>query len=272
MTSSGAAENLETLAPEMPWAARLLPLKGARNFRDLGGYRAADGRSVRWGKLYRSGSMSELTPADGEYLSRLGIRFVCDLRTTDERTAAPCTWTDSADTIYWSRDYLTSFGDLRSLLRADLPPTVAAVREVMQTAYRQLPFEQAPAYRELFKRLAQGELPMIFNCTAGKDRTGIAAALILGTLGVDREQIIEDYDLTNQLLDPQRHAQNPNSRSLLSRLEPEVLQSIMGTHPDYLRSAFAAIEERHGQLERYLNEVLDIGSAELAAIRQELLE
>jgi protein-tyrosine phosphatase len=272
MKSPDSAERAAALDAAPSWAARLLPLQGARNFRDLGGYRTADGRSVRWGKLYRSGSMAELTPADCDYLGGLGIRFVCDLRTTDERAAAPCAWTERAGTIHWSRDYFTSFGDLRGLLRADLPPTVAAVRQVMQTAYRQLPFEQAPAYRELFKRLHQGELPMIFNCTAGKDRTGIAAALILSALGVDREQIIEDYGLTNQLLDPLRHAGKPNKQSLLSRLSPEVLQSIMGTHPDYLRSAFVAIEERHGELEHYLSEVLGIGPNELAGIRRELLD
>lgn len=272
MKLSDCTEPAAALDAAPPWAARLLPLQGARNFRDLGGYRTADGRSVRWGKLFRSGSMAELTPADCDYLGGLGIRFVCDLRTTDERAAAPCAWTERAGTIHWSRDYLTSFGDLRGLLRADLPPTVTAVRTVMQAAYRQLPFEQAPAYRELFKRLHQGELPMIFNCTAGKDRTGIAAALILSALGVDREQIVEDYGLSNQLLDPLRHAGNPNKKSLLGRLSPEVLQSIMGTHPDYLRSAFVAIEERHGKLERYLSEALGVGEDELACIRRELLE
>lgn len=271
MTSPGAAEIIEEAAPLPPWAARLLPLKGARNFRDLGGYRTIDGRSVRWGRLYRSGSMAELTPADGEYLRRLGIRFVCDLRTTDERTHAPCTWTEAAGAIYWSRDYLTSFGDLRDLLRSGAP-TAAAVREVMQTAYRHLPFEQAPAYRELFKRLASGELPMIFNCTAGKDRTGIAAALILSALGVEREQIIEDYDLTNQLLDSQRFPRAQNKQSLLSQLSPEALHSIMGSDPDYLRAAFEAIEARHHGIESYLQDVLDIGPTELAAIRKELLE
>lgn len=268
MRSSEAAADAVTLTPP-PWAARVLPLEGGRNFRDLGGYLAADGRRVRWGRLYRSGSMAGLTQADCEYLSGLGIKLICDLRTTGEREAMPSAWPGAAGPGYWSRDYATSFGDLRTLLKAGLP-TVTQVREVMQTVYRNLPFEQAPAYRELFKRLAAGELPMVFNCTAGKDRTGIVAALILDVLGVPREVIIEDYALTNELL--AGHSLSRGKQGLLGQLPPEVLHAIAGSDPDYLRTAFAVIEERHGCIEHYLGDVLDVSEQELSAIRVELLE
>lgn len=249
-----------------PWAARVLPLQGGRNFRDLGGYATEDGRRVRWGRLYRSGTMAQLTQADCEYLAGLGIRLICDLRTTGEREAAPIPWRDSAP-AYWSRDYSMSFGDLRDLIKAGLP-TAEQVRQTMQAGYRHLPFEQAPAYRELFKRLAAGELPLVFNCTAGKDRTGIVAALILNVLGVPRDTILEDYVLTNELLSGHRFsADGP-----LGHLSPEVIRSIMGSDPEYLRTAFAVIEERHGCIEHYLRDVLDIDAQELSAIRRELLE
>jgi len=270
MKSSETAADAANLITPTVAASRVPPLQGGRNFRDLGGYATGDGRRVRWGRLYRSGSMAGLTPVDCDYLDSLGIRWICDLRTTDERLSAPSSWQQPAAPRYWSRDHATSFGDLRTLLKAGLPPTAAQVRDVMLSAYRHLPFEQAPAYRELFKRLATGELPMVFNCTAGKDRTGIVAALILDALGVPREVILEDYALTNELLDAHRFANG--KQSLLGQLSPEVLHAIMGSDPDYLRCAFAVIEERHGCVETYLREVLDIGAEDLNAIRAELLE
>jgi protein-tyrosine phosphatase len=248
---------------------RVPPLQGGRNFRDLGGYPAADGRRLRWGRLYRSGSMAELTPADCEYLSTLGIRSVCDLRTTGEREAAPSAWMLASGAGYWSRDYAMSFGDLRQLLQGGLP-SADDVRAIMHAAYRELPFEQAPAYRVVFQRLAAGELPMVFNCTAGKDRTGIAAALILEALGVARDVIVDDYALTNTLL--AEHRFSSRTGSLLGHLSPEVLRAIMGSDPDYLRTAFATIEQRHGGIEAYLRDVLDVGATDLAAIRDALLE
>ena len=96
-------------------AQRLPPLQGGRNFRDLGGYRTHDGRRVRWGRLYRSGSLAALTEADCRYLGGLGIRWVCDLRTTHERRSAPSAWCGDGAPLHWSRDYTLSFGDLREL-------------------------------------------------------------------------------------------------------------------------------------------------------------
>ena len=157
---------------------RVLPLEGGRNFRDLGGYATADGGRVKWGRLYRSGSMARLTVADYDYLSKLGIRVVCDLRTTEERHAEPNKWQEIAQLSYWTRDYTMSFGELRRLMASDLA-TAEQAKAAMLGVYQQLPFEQAPSYRELFRRLAGGELPLAFNCSAGKDRAGTAAALTL---------------------------------------------------------------------------------------------
>jgi protein-tyrosine phosphatase len=79
------------------WTAeRVLPLQGGRNFRDMGGYATEDSRRVKWGKIYRSGSMAGLTEADQAYLSRLGVKLVCDLRTTQERKAEPNKWGETA--------------------------------------------------------------------------------------------------------------------------------------------------------------------------------
>lgn len=249
--------------------SRLLPLQGGRNFRDLGGYRARDGRSVRWGRLYRSGSMAALTPADCELLAGFGIRLVCDLRTTAEREHAPSSWQNARAPRYWGRDYAMSFGELRKLAEAG-PLTADQLRATMTSAYRQLPFEQAPAYRELFRQLAGGELPMIVNCTAGKDRTGIAIALILTALDVPRDLIAEDYALSSALL--AGHRFSDHGSGMLGQLPPDAVRAIMGSDPAYLAAAFDAIEQRHGSVDAYLQDVLEAGPQALLAIRAALLE
>jgi protein-tyrosine phosphatase len=97
---------------------RLIALEGGRNFRDLGGYPTVDGRRVRWGLMFRSGSLSGLTEADWDSLTRRGIRTICDLRTHKERAAEPFAWADQAGLSYWARDYALSFAELSETLRA----------------------------------------------------------------------------------------------------------------------------------------------------------
>ena len=256
-------------------AERVLPLEGGRNFRDLGGYVAADGRRVKWGKLYRSGSMAQLTPADYDYLATLGIRVVCDFRTSAERTAEPNKWQEAAKLDYWTRDYEMSFGELRKMLAGQ--PTAEQAKAAMISGYRQLPYEQAPSYRELFKRLAAGEIPLAFNCSAGKDRAGTAAALILSALGVPRETVIEDYALTDKVGNLHRmlasSANNKDSPgSSLAQRTPEVYGAILRSDPDYIRAALTAIEERHGSIEKYLEDELAVAPRDLDHIRRQLLE
>src|SRR3546814_4751357 len=132
----------------------------------------------------------------------------------------------------WSSDVCSSdlFGDLRKLAENG-PPTATQLREIMHVVYRELPFEQAPAYREMFSQLAAGELPMVINCTAGKDRTGVAAALMLTALDVPRDIIIEDYALSGELLAGQRFSENGGGMlshmSARSEEHTSELQSLM---------------------------------------------
>lgn len=246
---------------------RVLPLEGGRNFRDLGGYATRDGRRVRWGRLYRSGSMAALTEAAYARLAELGVRVICDLRTTSEREIQPVDWRRVPGLSYWARDYELSFGDLRALLASELPAADQA-RAAMVTAYRELPFEQAPAYGELFRRLAGGETPLVFNCSAGKDRTGIAAALVLSALGVPEETIVEDYLLTNLAFDRTTSA----TYARMTHIAPEVRDAILGVEQTYIRAAFAAIEEAHGSMEGYLEARLGVTEDALGRLQAQLLE
>jgi protein-tyrosine phosphatase len=254
-------------------ARRVIALQGGRNFRDLGGYRAHDGRSVKWRMLFRSGSMAELTQSDRDELSRLSIRTICDLRTVHERETEPCTWHRDTNITYWSRDYAEGFGELRKLMTSPLS-TAADARAAMIEGYRRLPFQQAPAYKELFRRLAAGEVPLAFNCSAGKDRAGTAAALILRALGVPRETVFEDYLLTDRIVDFKalfmERAQQRNS-TLLTQ-SPEIIATVLGTSPAYLSAALDAVEQRYGSVARYAVEVLGLDEQAVAAMQDQLLE
>jgi protein-tyrosine phosphatase len=264
-------------APEDPHALagphRIVPLEGGLNFRDIGGYRTEAGRRVRRGLLYRSGSLSGLTEADRTFIEGLGLRTICDLRTTSERTTEPNRWVEATALTYWSRDYDMSFGELRRVL-ADGALDAEKARAGMRAAYGHLPFEQAPAYREVFQRLAAGETPMIFHCSAGKDRAGTAAALILSALGVPRETVTADYLLSDQLARSrhERRAAEDGGEGPASRFDPDVLRIVLGADASYLEAAFAAIEARHGTLEGYLAEALSVDAGQLEKIRALLLE
>ena len=258
------------------WVAeRVLPLQGGRNFRDLGGYRTSDGRHVRWGKVYRSGTMSELTDADYEYLSHLGIRVICDFRTTSERQAQPNLWQRAAGIDYWARDYAASVGRLDALV--SMPsPTPADATAAIAAGYRELPFEQAEAFRVMFGRLVAGETPLAFNCTAGKDRTGVAAALILTALGVPRETVIADYALSDRIVAASTtqagNAKLRESYPFLAKLPPDVLAPLFRADPAYIEAMFAAVEQRHGSVAGYLRDVLGVSDHDIEVLHAQLLE
>lgn len=250
---------------------RVVSLEGGRNFRDLGGYQTLDGRRIKWGKLYRSGSMARLTVSDYERLSKLSIKTVCDLRTVQERTAEPNKWCEVAGIGYWAREHGDSFGELRKVMVAGLSSAEMA-RAAMIEGYRQLPFEQAPAHRVLFNRLAAGEVPLVFNCAAGKDRAGTAAALILCALGVPRETVVDDYVLTDRVVDLEAIFTDRKRKNELTDLSRGVVTAILKADAGYLHAALDAVEEKHGTVAGYLRDELGITEQALFTMRQSLLE
>lgn len=252
-------------------ARRVIPLEGGRNFRDLGGYLTLDGHRVKWGKLFRSGSMARLTQADYERLSKLEIKAICDLRTAQERAAEPNTWCQVANIGYWAREHTNSFGELRRVMVSGLS-TYDMARAAMIEGYRELPFEQAPAHRELFNRLAAGDVPLVFNCAAGKDRAGTAAAMILSALGVPRDSVVDDYVLTDRVVDLQAIFMDPKSKNELTNQARGVVTAILKADAGYLHAALDAVEERHGTVAAYVRDALGITDAALFAMRQNLLE
>jgi len=255
---------------------RHLALEGAPNFRDLGGYATEDGRSVRWGILYRSDNLAHLTDADLEKVDALGIRLVCDFRGPDERAEEPdrlpatdppavaeLEIVDASFSATTLRERISS-GDLDSV---DL-------HQLLLDANRLFAGRFAPQYAAMFERITRPEnLPALVHCTAGKDRAGFASALILRTLGVPMQTVREDFLLTNY------YTAAKIERTLwmirlfsLFRADPERVRPVLGVEPAYLDAAFEEIDARWGSFDRYRREALALDDARVAAFRDLALE
>jgi len=251
---------------------RTLPISGGHNLRDMGGYETKDGRRLKWRTLFRSGVMAGLDQADADAFRELGIVAICDLRTPVERRRRPTEWHEGTEIYYHARDYDLSAGNLEAMLaRENVPPD--AIEEIILQVYRELPFEQAEGYRELFRLLAAGRVPLLFNCTAGKDRTGVAAALVLLALDVPRETIEDDYALTEAVIHELEVILLGDPRyTRLARIPRAHYLPLLQANPAYLGVAFDAIERRYGSVGAYFETVLGVGAAEIAAMKAVLLE
>lgn len=169
---------------------RLLPLEGGSNFRDVGGYKTEDGHTVSRGLIFRSGAMTSLTTTDMEYLDQFDFQTIVDFRSSEERELFPNRWAVRSDIDVVDRDYSivaslkSSDGDAKDMMKN------------MGEMYPRLLSNIEPQLQTLVVRLLEGKTPLVFNCSAGQDRTGTTAALLLSVLGVSKDTIIEDYLLS----------------------------------------------------------------------------
>ncbi|HUD90401.1 tyrosine-protein phosphatase [Sphingobium sp.] len=249
---------------------RLLPLAGSRNFRDLGGYRTADGHSVKWGKLFRSGTMYQLTAQDYVYLNRVGIQTVVDFRSTEERQAEPTKWQGDHAPTMLADDYAAK--DMGLMPNADMKNwTVDQAQEVMAASYPKIMATFSSQYRRMFQQLLAGDAPLVFHCSAGKDRTGVAAALILTALGVPRATIEQDYLLTNQYLDASammaKSANSPAAQPWMSLPAP-VLQAFGKADRLYIDAVLDRIDAHPDGARGYLRDEMGLSEADIAKLRQ----
>ena len=261
-------------------AVRLLPLEGGRNFRDLGGYPTADGKSVKWGKVYRSGVMAGLTDQDYAYLSSLGISTVCDYRSAGERTDEPTQWRAGEIEYVTFPDPATETGSSFMSVLQKPQATPQMVADAMALGYAQIAKQHSAAYTYMFDQLAAGNTPLAFNCSAGKDRAGISAALLLTALGVPREYVVKDYALSEQVVDYMQEFLSDTSAdqndeespyAYLSRLPRELVAPLMRSDPLYIETALNDLAAEYGSVMSFIQTELDVTDAELRTIRAALL-
>jgi protein-tyrosine phosphatase len=242
--------------------ARHLNLAGASNFRDLGGYPAKDGRTVRWRQIFRSNHLGYLTEADIELLRGLGLKSAFDFRGTEERAAAMCGLTEIA--VHSLPIEPTVVAALRARLAGGAPLASADALDVMRDSYRNYVRYSTPSFRALFAHLLEDRAPLVIHCTAGKDRTGFACALILHAFGVPDDLIAEDYLLTNRF-----YRRDPTASS---DLPEEVRQVLASVEASFLAAAFDAISADYGDLESYLSDGLGLGAQERARLEARYLD
>jgi protein-tyrosine phosphatase len=250
---------------------RMVPISTGHNIRDMGGYPAADGKYVRWGMLFRAGYMSDVVGEDAATLQSLGIVTICDLRANGERDLRPTAWHEPSNTELWARDHDVSAADLHKLMESGRV-NAKTMRAAMVDLYHALPFVQADSYREMFARLKAGRVPLLFNCSAGKDRTGVAAALILTVLGVSRDIILEDYLLTNATIDNLIRFLGSDGRysDIVSNRREDALP-LLRAEAEYLVASFDVIMAQHGSVDAYLSEILGVSAEDQQAIRSHLI-
>jgi protein-tyrosine phosphatase len=237
-------------------------LAGASNFRHLGGYAGHGGRRVVERRIFRSDHLGALTREDLQQLRALGVRRVLDLRGVAERSTAPCVLEDVP--VHSLSIEPTIVQKLSALLEAGHRLTAAEVEEHMKDTYRGFVRQNTHRFAELFGHLLEADAPLVFHCTAGKDRTGFGAALVLASLGVGEADIMRDYLLTNELLKPLEP-----SRYGLTRDVQEVLWRVQ---PEFLHAALEALEADYGGMESYLREGLGLGEPERERLRELYLE
>ena len=276
----------ESLAPEqrplvseLPAAERAafrhLPIAGAPNFRDLGGYKTSDGSTVKWGLLYRTDALSELTDRDQRYLERLNLKRIVDFRVPEEAAEAPDKLPPSLAPDYVAMPVMfngQNYADfVKRLMSGDTKDL--HLENLLVDANRMFVEQGSPIFRQWLHGLLETNGAQAFHCTAGKDRTGFAAAIFLLSLGVPKETVMQDYLASNQYL------KDKNERSIwkmrvfsLFRADTDGVQQLMGVRPAYLQSAFDTMEKRYGSIDNYLREALGVDDDFRAQLRARYLE
>jgi protein-tyrosine phosphatase len=247
---------------------RAVKLEGTSNFRDLGGYPAAGGKHVKWGHIYRSADISKLTDSDLLALQSRHVALVCDLRGPQEVAQAPDRLPTGAKRIELPA------GSEKIDPRLLMGGKNINRDSLMRAVYTNTSFFQAK-YKPMFDELLAlpGNEAMLFHCTAGKDRTGIGAALVLSALGVDRQTILKDYAATDvywqvgreQSL--QRMTQAGMSADAVAAVRP-----LMAANPAYLAGTFAAIDKQYGSVDKYLATEMGLTPQKRAALRAKYLQ
>jgi protein-tyrosine phosphatase len=242
----------------------VVPLQGGSNFRDLGGYRTADGRTVRRNVVFRSAHLGGLTDADRAALGRLGVRTIVDLRGVNEAAETPHRIEGIGARIVGAH-IEPGVGDRIRGAVADGTANPHLMMRFLTEHYRDYPRRCAPGFRTLFATLNEGRhRPLVFHCTAGKDRTGFASALLLTLLGVPWETVVEDYLRTNDLW--------IGHVGRYPELDIDTRAAIIEARTPYLEAAFEVVRADFGSSEKFAERALGLDDAARARMKADLLD
>lgn len=254
---------------------RLHRFDALENFRDYGDYATAAGRRLRAGALFRSGHHAGASDADLARIGALDIGTVVDLRRPGERARQPSRRPDGFSGQVFESDHGET-GDAPHIVflkTNDLTPDSG--RRFMTSTYGRLPFEKPhlELFSRYFRALGESDRPVLIHCAAGKDRTGLLAALTHRLLGVSPDDVVEDYLLTNTAVDLEARA--PGIARQLEAMTGRApahdgVVAFLGVEAAYLETAFAAIDARFGSFDAYLEQALGVDAALRDAIGDRL--
>lgn len=248
---------------------RLIPLDGAFNFRDIGGYLTREGRRIPWGRIYRSDEFSELSEADLNTLNDLGLRSIIDLRNPRERKGKENRLPEGS--IYrqipiYKREPLREYLWFALFRRHALP-------QALGDNYINLVETRAKTFGSVLRLLLDRQnLPLVYHCSAGKDRTGIVVALILSLLGVPEETIIADYSLSNLGFEHFYMEFVKSGRLDHWGVPYEEFQGLFLVQPSWMENLFSHLKSKYGSIDDYLIIRAGFTQPELNTIRKNLLD
>ncbi|WP_318765543.1 tyrosine-protein phosphatase [Lactiplantibacillus carotarum] len=259
---------------------RILKMTNGINFRELGGYPTKDGHTVKWHKVIRTGSLSDLTAEDQQFLDDYGVRYDVDFRSPQEVLDAPDRVPGNAKYVYapvFNVDE-TKNSDGSDKMTANLEKHPDSGFHHMLKVYRLVATEQHAKneYRRFFDTLLENDQPddaLLFHCTAGKDRTGMGAVYLLTALGVDAQTIREDYLLTN--VASVKRIEGATQAAEAKGASPETvasLRALWSVDSAYLDAAMTEIKRQSGNLEHYLRTELKLTKDEISRLRQLYLD
>ncbi len=256
---------------------RVKPFAGIHNFRDYGGYEIAGGGRMRKGLLFRSGQHVGATPEDLAAVAALGIRTVIDLRGNSERRSYPCVRPEGFDAqVYFHDGETAGRGGAPHVEAAREIVTAADAHRAMVDLYAFMPFRPnlISVMRMYFDALADRPGPSLLHCLAGKDRTGLAVALLHTLLGVHRDDMMDDYLLTNTAGNSEARIAAGAASIRAGRgaqISDEAVRKLMAVDEAYLDAALSAIAKAHGSIEAYARDVLGVSPERRQRIRSQII-
>jgi protein-tyrosine phosphatase len=246
---------------------RVIHLQGTSNTRDIGGYQTSDGHTLRWGQIIRSENLSRLTASDFQKLEELGVKTVIDLRTDREHDQLPTVWQGENPPRFYHFPIGDSHNDWfnaqRRLMKSSRFTQEQSLAH-MEEGYRMIEEEGPPSFEKMMAVvLDESNWPILIHCSAGKDRAGVAAMIILETVGVDRDTIMQDFLLSNEVsraeqkavfLSKERKNSSIGKRSA-GGASADAWFPIVGVEPEMLEAFYASVDEQYGSMDAFLNEI-----------------
>ena len=239
---------------------RYLGLAGTYNLRDTGGYRTLDGRTTRWRTFLRSDSLHRVPLMARSTLFNYGVRTIIDLRRSDELQVAPNVFANSSDVVYHHVSLLADSLLERKVAPLSLPDVYRMILEQRQEQLRQT----------LATLAAPGGFPAIVHCTAGKDRTGLIVALLLGLVGVPAATIVDDYALSSQYL-VGTYLEEARQRAARNGIPWEWFQHQVICPPEFMQTTLQYLDERYGGIVAYVRSI-GLSQEQCERLRHALVE